>query len=113
MNLEERKKNIPEEFKQLAQDFSDNGFITTSLDNLVNWARTGSLHWMTFGLACCAVEMMQTSMPRYDLEIAFLFPWAISLGEIGLYGFCSMMLFLFILTVGFIYEWKKGALDWE
>ena len=44
MNLEERKKNIPEEFKQLAQDFSDNGFITTSLDNLVNWARTGSLH---------------------------------------------------------------------
>jgi len=56
MNLEDRKKNIPEEFKQLAQDFSDNGFITTSLDNLVNWARTGSLHWMTFGLACCAVE---------------------------------------------------------
>ena len=49
----------------------------------------------------------------FDLEIAFLFPWAISLGEIGLYGFCSMMLFLFILTVGFIYEWKKGALDWE
>ena len=49
----------------------------------------------------------------FDLEIAFLFPWAISLGEIGLYGFCSMMLFLFILTVGFVYEWKKGALDWE
>ena len=49
----------------------------------------------------------------FDLEIAFLFPWASSLGEIGLYGFCSMMLFLFILTVGFIYEWKKGALDWE
>ena len=49
----------------------------------------------------------------FDLEIAFLFPWAISLGEIGLYGFSSMMLFLFILTVGFIYEWKKGALDWE
>ena len=47
----------------------------------------------------------------FDLEIAFLFPWAISLGQIGLYGFCSMMLFLFILTVGFIYEWKKGALD--
>ena len=49
----------------------------------------------------------------YDLEIAFLFPWAISLGSIGLLGFCSMMIFLFILTVGFIYEWKKGALDWE
>ncbi len=49
----------------------------------------------------------------FDLEIAFLFPWAITLGNIGLLGFCSMMVFLFILTVGFIYEWKKGALDWE
>ena len=49
----------------------------------------------------------------FDLEIAFLFPWAISLGNIGLLGFISMMIFLFILTVGFIYEWKKGALDWE
>tara|TARA_B110001454_G_scaffold213767_1_gene232491 strand:+ start:128 stop:496 length:369 start_codon:yes stop_codon:yes gene_type:complete len=49
----------------------------------------------------------------FDLEIAFLFPWAISLGNIGLLGFFSMMIFLFILTIGFIYEWKKGALDWE
>ena len=49
----------------------------------------------------------------FDLEIAFLFPWAISLGNIGLLGFYSMMTFLFILTVGFIYEWKKGALEWE
>ena len=49
----------------------------------------------------------------FDLEIAFLFSWAISLGKIGLYGFVSMMIFLFILTIGFIYEWKKGALDWE
>ena len=49
----------------------------------------------------------------FDLEIAFLFPWAISLGKIGFLGFLSMMIFLFILTVGFIYEWKKGALDWE
>ena len=49
----------------------------------------------------------------FDLEVAFLFPWAISLGNIGVFGFWSMMFFLFILTVGFIYEWKKGALDWE
>ena len=49
----------------------------------------------------------------FDLEIAFLFPWAISLGTIGILGFLSMMIFLLILTVGFIYEWKKGALDWE
>ncbi len=49
----------------------------------------------------------------FDLEIAFLFPWAISLGEIGAFGFWSMMVFLGVLTVGFIYEWNKGALDWE
>ena len=49
----------------------------------------------------------------FDLEIAFLFPWAISLGNIGALGFWSMMLFLSVLTVGFIYEWKKGALEWE
>lgn len=49
----------------------------------------------------------------FDLEIAFLFPWAISLGKIGLFGFWSMMIFLGILTVGFIYEWKKGGLEWE
>ncbi|MEO7762280.1 MAG: NADH-quinone oxidoreductase subunit A [Casimicrobiaceae bacterium] len=49
----------------------------------------------------------------FDLEIAFLFPWAVALQEIGLFGFMSMMVFLAILVVGFIYEWKKGALDWE
>jgi len=49
----------------------------------------------------------------FDLEIAFLFPWAVSLGTIGALGFWSMMIFLFILTIGFIYEWKKGALDWD
>ena len=49
----------------------------------------------------------------FDLEIAFLFPWAITLGNIGIFGFVSMMIFLSILTVGFIYELKKGALDWE
>ena len=49
----------------------------------------------------------------FDLEIAFLFPWAISLGNIGALGFWSMMIFLSVLTIGFIYEWKKGALEWE
>jgi NADH-quinone oxidoreductase subunit A len=49
----------------------------------------------------------------FDLEIAFLFPWAIVLGEIGMFGFVAMMVFLGILVVGFIYEWKKGALEWE
>ena len=49
----------------------------------------------------------------FDLEIAFLFPWAVVLQEIGLFGFVSMMIFLGILVVGFIYEWKKGALEWE
>ena len=49
----------------------------------------------------------------FDLEIAFLFPWDITLGNLGLLGFLSMMIFLFILTVGLIHEWKNGALDWE
>ena len=49
----------------------------------------------------------------FDLEVAFLFPWAISLGRIGAFGFWSMVVFLAVLTVGFIYEWKKGALEWE
>jgi len=49
----------------------------------------------------------------FDLEIAFLFPWAIVLEEIGTFGFVAMMIFLAILVVGFIYEWKKGALEWE
>jgi NADH-quinone oxidoreductase subunit A len=49
----------------------------------------------------------------FDLEIAFLFPWAVVLDEIGLFGLVSMIVFLAILVVGFVYEWKKGALDWE
>ena len=49
----------------------------------------------------------------FDLEIAFLFPWAIVLKQIGMFGFWSMMVFLFVLTIGFIYEWKKGALNWQ
>ena len=49
----------------------------------------------------------------FDLEIAFLFPWAVALDEIGMYGFLAMAIFLFILIIGFIYEWMKGALEWE
>ncbi|WP_173060358.1 NADH-quinone oxidoreductase subunit A [Sulfurimicrobium lacus] len=49
----------------------------------------------------------------FDLEIAFLFPWAVVLGEIGMFGYVAMVIFLAILVVGFVYEWKKGALEWE
>ena len=49
----------------------------------------------------------------FDLEMAFLFPWAVTLGDIGAYGFWSMMVFLAVLTIGFIHEWKMGALEWE
>ena len=55
-------------YSQLSDQLADKGFITAASDDLITWARTGSLMWMTFGLACCAVEMMQASMPRYDLE---------------------------------------------
>ena len=49
----------------------------------------------------------------FDLEVAFLFPWAVSFGQIGMLGFWSMMVFLGVLTIGFAYEWKKGALEWD
>jgi len=49
----------------------------------------------------------------FDLEVAFLFPWAITFGELGAFGFWSMMVFLAVLTIGFIYEWRKGALEWD
>ena len=49
----------------------------------------------------------------FDLEVAFLFPWAVSLGDIGAFGFWSMVVFLGVLTIGFVYEWRKGALEWE
>jgi NADH-quinone oxidoreductase subunit A len=49
----------------------------------------------------------------FDLEVSFLFPWAVAFGQLGLLGFWSMMIFLGVLTIGFIYEWKKGALEWD
>jgi NADH-quinone oxidoreductase subunit A len=49
----------------------------------------------------------------FDLEVAFLFPWAVAFGDLGLFGFWSMMVFLGVLTIGFIYEWRKGALEWD
>ena len=54
--------------QSLNRELQDKGFLLTTTEDIINWARNGSLHWMTFGLACCAVEMMHTSMPRYDLE---------------------------------------------
>lgn len=55
-------------FKGLNDEMAHKGFVVARVDDVINWARTGSLWWMTFGLACCAIEMMHTSMPRYDLE---------------------------------------------
>src|ERR1700761_1936034 len=55
-------------FLEVNHELSDKGFFVAAADDLITWARTGSLMWMTFGLACCAVEMMQVSMPRYDVE---------------------------------------------
>ena len=54
--------------QELNRELQDKGFLLTSTEDIINWARTGSLHWMTFGLACCAVEMMHSAMARYDLE---------------------------------------------
>ena len=56
---------------------------------------------------------LKCAFALFDLEVAFLFPWAVTLSETGAFGFWSMLIFLGILTVGFIYEWRKGALEWE
>ena len=66
------------ETRALSGQLQDKGYLLTSAEDVINWARTGSLHWMTFGLACCAVEMMHTSMPRYDLERFGTAPRAVS-----------------------------------
>ena len=65
---------------------------------------------MKFDVRFCLVSIL---FIIFDLEVAFLFPWAVSFGELGWFGFWSMMVFLGVLTIGFIYEWKKGALEWE
>ena len=65
MQIEEHNDPELEKLKEL---YADKGFVVTNINNLINWARTGSLHWMTFGLACCAIEMFQANGPRYDLE---------------------------------------------
>jgi NADH-quinone oxidoreductase subunit B len=57
-----------EYFVELSNELADKGFLVTTTDQFITWARTGSVYWVTFGLACCAVEMMQVMMPRYDLE---------------------------------------------
>ena len=57
-----------EGFAQISNKLADKGFLVTTTDDLINWARTGSLHWMTFGLACCAVEMMHSAAARYDMD---------------------------------------------
>src|SRR5215510_6710962 len=61
-------------FHGINDELADKGFLVTSTDDLISWARTGSLYWVSFGLACCAVEMMQVMMPRYDLERFGCFP---------------------------------------
>src|SRR6266849_5131321 len=64
----------------------------------------------------CGFEPFEDARVRFDVRyylVAILFPWAVSLGDIGVFGFWSMVVFLAVLTVGFIYEWRKGALEWE
>ena len=86
----------------------ERGFVTTSSDVLLNWARTGSMWPMTFGLACCAVEMMHAGAARLDLD-----RYGVVFRQLGVFGLVEMGIFLGLLLLGFIYVWKKGALEWE
>ena len=66
--------------------------------------------WLQFNIRFYVVALI---FIIFDVEVVFLFPWAVSLGEIGVFGFWTMFIFLLILTIGFVYEWRKGALEWE
>ena len=87
-------------FEAVNTELGERGFLTASLDDVITWARTGSLMWMTFGLACCAVEMIQMSMPRFDVERFGMAPrasprsthWAASAGRRGTTGRCACAL---------------------
>ena len=136
----------------------EKGFVTTTLDTVINWTRTGSMWPMTFGLAfgCapillgwlvapnrpdseklspfeCGFEAFEDARMKFDvrfyliailfilfdLEIAFLFPWAtifkdiVASDSMRMFGFIEMMVFIGILVIGYVYAWAKGALDWE
>ena len=85
-----------------------NGYVTTSMDALWNWARTGSMWPMTFGLACCAVEMMHAGAARLDLD-----RYGVVFRELGVFGLIEMGVCLTLMVIGFVYVWKRGALEWE
>ena len=80
------------------------------LQEQIRLERVGSL-WLNWAIV--AIVFVAILFIVFDLEVAFLFPWAVALHDIGASGFWAMMIFLLILVVGFAYEWKKGALDWE
>ncbi len=125
------------EAAEAAEGFAQRGFLTTQVDSLMNWARTGSLWPMTFGLACCAVEMMHAGASRYDLDrFGVVFRPSPRQSDVMIVAgtldnkmapalrkvydqmpeprwVFSMGVFLLILVVGFIYEWRKGALEWD
>ena len=116
--------------------------LTTSVEKMVQWARRSSIWPVTFGLACCAIEMMAMSCSRYDvarfgaevfrgsprqsvkfylvamifllfdIEVAFLYPWAMALRDLGWNGFVQVLLFMGLLLAGYVYVWRKGVLDW-
>ena len=106
-------------FGVLSDELSDKGYILTSLDDVITWARTGSLMWMTFGLACCAVEMMQASMPRYDVErfgfsdweLSYPEPHGASVNNLGVYrdyGFSDLVT-TFLRRKGLALDWDRRA----
>ena len=121
-NLNKGEDKIPSEFKKIAKDFSEKGFIILNFLFSPKNPDPEKLSAYECGFEAFGDSRMEFDVRFYlvailfiifDLEIAFLFPWAISLGNLGALGFWSMMIFLFVLTIGFVYEWKKGALDWD
>ena len=89
------------------------GFLLTTVEKLVGQARAASVWPATFGLACCAIEMMATAGPRFDIEIVFLYPWAVAFEQLRLFGLLQMVVFLALVSIAYAYEWRRGGLEWD
>ena len=89
------------------------GVLLTTVAKMLNIARKNSLWPAQFGLACCAIEMMAVGGPRFDIEIIFLYPWAVSFGDLRVFGFVEMVLFIGTVFIAYAYVWRRGGLEWD
>ena len=148
------KENVKDVLDQADYDFSGaiyDSILTTKVGKVIGWAQKNALWPATFGLACCAIEMMAMANSRwdaarfgaevfrasprqadlmivsgrvsqkmapvlkiiFDIEVVFMYPWAVSLDQLKLFGLIEMLVFIFILGIAYVYIWGRGGLEWD